>query len=100
MCRWKSIYAIGSFPQCINELNEEESAELLAKFKRMITENHDLQVRFKWRNANDLGPSYFCDNLLNGPADVCFQPSGTTAAHFTVPRSTTRVSGSALAIVL
>ncbi|TKA43432.1 hypothetical protein B0A54_05914 [Friedmanniomyces endolithicus] len=51
---WKSIYAIGSFPQCINELNEEESAELLAKFKRMITENHDLQVRFKWRNANDL----------------------------------------------
>ncbi|KAK1067033.1 hypothetical protein LTR12_010697 [Friedmanniomyces endolithicus] len=51
---WKSIYAIGSFPQYINELNEEESAELLAKFKRMITENHDLQVRFKWRNANDL----------------------------------------------
>ncbi|KAK0911938.1 hypothetical protein LTR91_010059 [Friedmanniomyces endolithicus] len=51
---WKSIYAIGSFPKYINELNEEESAELLAKFKRMITENHDLQVRFKWRNANDL----------------------------------------------
>ncbi|TKA80480.1 hypothetical protein B0A55_02311 [Friedmanniomyces simplex] len=51
---WKSIYAIGSFPQYINELSAEESGELLAKFKRMITENHDLQVRFKWRNANDL----------------------------------------------
>ncbi len=72
MCRWKSIYAIGSFPKYINELNEEESAELLAKFKRMITENHDLQVRFKWRNANDLGTPYSCVHLRNGRADICF----------------------------
>ncbi len=100
MCRWKSIYAIGSFPQYINELNEEESAELLAKFKRMITENHDLQVRFKWRNANDLGTSYSCVGLLDGSADACFQPFGTTAAHFTVPLLTTRVLGSASVIAL
>ncbi len=52
---WKSIFAPGPFPKQINELNPEESEELLKKFKRVITENHDLQVRFKWRNENDLG---------------------------------------------
>lgn len=52
---WKSIFALGPFPKYINELNDQESAELLRKFGTMITENHDLQVRFKWRNENDLG---------------------------------------------
>ncbi|KAF2124100.1 taurine catabolism dioxygenase [Dothidotthia symphoricarpi CBS 119687] len=51
---WKSIYALGPFPRYINELNDEESNELLAKFRSILTENHDLQVRFKWRNENDL----------------------------------------------
>ncbi|KAJ5259385.1 hypothetical protein N7478_012366 [Penicillium angulare] len=50
---WKSIYAVGSFPKQINELNPEESDELLKKFYSTITENHDLTVRFKWRNPND-----------------------------------------------
>ncbi|KAI1770513.1 taurine catabolism dioxygenase [Hypoxylon cercidicola] len=52
---WKSIFAIGPFPRYINELSSQESEELLAKLKQMIIENHDLQVRFKWRNKNDLG---------------------------------------------
>ena len=52
---WKSIYALGPFPKYINELDPQESEELLKKFKSMITENHDLQVRFKWRNQNDIG---------------------------------------------
>ncbi|KAG9742198.1 hypothetical protein KCU73_g8723, partial [Aureobasidium melanogenum] len=26
----------------------------LKKFRATITENHDLQVRFKWRNENDI----------------------------------------------
>ncbi|OTA98587.1 hypothetical protein M426DRAFT_325855 [Hypoxylon sp. CI-4A] len=51
---WKSIYAIGPFPRYINELSAEESSELLEKFQRTILENHDVQVRFKWRNKNDL----------------------------------------------
>ncbi|KAI0171737.1 taurine catabolism dioxygenase [Hypoxylon sp. FL1284] len=51
---WKSIYAIGPFPKYINELSAQESTELLEKLKQMIMENHDLQVRFKWRNKNDL----------------------------------------------
>jgi len=52
---WKSIYAIGPFPRFINEVNPDESEELLSKFYKMITDNHDLQVRFKWRNENDIG---------------------------------------------
>ncbi|KAF3031556.1 hypothetical protein E8E12_000325 [Didymella heteroderae] len=51
---WKSIFALGPFPKYINELNDKESSELLAKFLNTVYENHDLQVRFKWRNENDL----------------------------------------------
>jgi alpha-ketoglutarate-dependent taurine dioxygenase len=52
---WKSIYSIGGFPKYINELHPEESAELLKKFYNIILENHDMTVRFKWRNPNDFG---------------------------------------------
>ncbi|KIW47779.1 uncharacterized protein PV06_00442 [Exophiala oligosperma] len=51
---WKSVYSIGSFPHRINELTKEESDDLLKKFHDTIVNNHDLQVRFKWRNPNDL----------------------------------------------
>ncbi|KAF3039669.1 hypothetical protein E8E11_005987 [Didymella keratinophila] len=51
---WKSIFALGPFPKYINELNDRESDELLAKFLNTVYENHDLQVRFKWKNENDL----------------------------------------------
>ncbi len=52
---WKSIYAAGPFPKYINELNPKESRQLLQTFRETITENHDLQARFKWRNENDFG---------------------------------------------
>lgn len=52
---WKSIFAIGNFPQRINELSVRESKELLELLYKRIEENHDLQVRFKWRNKNDIG---------------------------------------------
>lgn len=52
---WKSIFAFGPFSRKINELELQESDELLEKFGQMIIENHDLQVRFKWRNKNDIG---------------------------------------------
>jgi alpha-ketoglutarate-dependent taurine dioxygenase len=52
---WKSIYAIGVFPKYINELEKEESDDLLKKLHNTILSNHDLQVRFKWRNPNDIG---------------------------------------------
>jgi alpha-ketoglutarate-dependent taurine dioxygenase len=52
---WKSIFAIGNFPKRINELSARESDELLKSFYKRIEENHDLQVRFKWVNKNDIG---------------------------------------------
>ncbi|GAB1213108.1 hypothetical protein ATERTT37_002257 [Aspergillus terreus] len=51
---WKSIFAVGPFPHKINELTQTESDELLKKFYNTILENHDIQVRFKWRNKNDI----------------------------------------------
>ena len=52
---WKSLFAVGPFPKYINELDLQESEELLALFKRRIHDSHDLTVRFKWRNENDIG---------------------------------------------
>lgn len=54
---WRSIFSLGPFPRYINELTPAESEDLLKKFKAIVTENHDLQVRFKWRNQNDVGES-------------------------------------------
>ncbi|KAK0115661.1 hypothetical protein ONS96_014108 [Cadophora gregata f. sp. sojae] len=51
---WKSVFGIGNFPKYINELDPEESEELLARLYRVIEGNHDLQCRFKWRNRNDI----------------------------------------------
>ncbi|KAM0721794.1 hypothetical protein Q7P37_002719 [Cladosporium fusiforme] len=50
----KSIFALGPFAQRVNELTKDESDELLNKFYGTIRENHDLQVRFRWRNPNDI----------------------------------------------
>ena len=52
---WKSIYSVGNFPKYIEGLTATESKELLDRFLTIIERNHDLQVRFKWRNKNDLG---------------------------------------------
>lgn len=51
---WKSVFAVGTHVQSINDLSEEESRELLDRFVRLVTENHDLQVRHRWLNPNDL----------------------------------------------
>ncbi|KAJ5099050.1 tfdA family taurine dioxygenase [Penicillium argentinense] len=51
---WKSIFPIGSFPSAINGLNRRESANMLQWFHDLITYGHDLQVRFKWNDPNDI----------------------------------------------
>lgn len=51
---WKSIFALGVFPKKINGLSETESNALLKYFKDLLVQNHDLQVRFKWKNQNDI----------------------------------------------
>lgn len=51
---WRSVFAVGHHAQRINEVSADESAHLLRWFVQLITQNHDLQVRLRWQNANDL----------------------------------------------
>lgn len=51
---WKSIFAVGHHVQHVNDLAPEESKALLDWFVRLIVDNHDLQVRHRWQNPNDL----------------------------------------------
>lgn len=50
---WKSVYAVGHHVAKINDLTERESKHLLKEFTKLITRNHDLQVRFQW-GVNDV----------------------------------------------
>lgn len=52
---WKSVYAVGLHVQRINGLTHDESEGLKRWLTRLIVENHDLQVRFRWNNVNDVG---------------------------------------------
>ena len=51
---WKSVFAVGHHVQKINGLSGAESAHFLNWFSQLIVENHDLQVRLRWQNPNDL----------------------------------------------
>ena len=51
---WKSIFAVGHHVQHINDLTPLESKALLEWFVRLIVDNHDLQVRNRWQNPNDV----------------------------------------------
>ena len=51
---WKSIFPVGAHVSHINDITELESKALLKWFNRLLVDNHDLQVRFKWKNQNDI----------------------------------------------
>ena len=51
---WRSVYAVGHHCARINGLSDEESKHFLSWFVQLIVENHDLQVRLKWQNPNDV----------------------------------------------
>ncbi|CZR70197.1 related to taurine dioxygenase [Phialocephala subalpina] len=51
---WKSVFAVGHHVEKINGLAEGESKALLDWFTALVVENHDLQVRHRWQNSNDL----------------------------------------------
>lgn len=51
---WKSVFPVGGHVGHINDVSELESQALLEWFLRLLIDNHDLQVRFKWLNKNDL----------------------------------------------
>lgn len=98
---WKSIFAVGSFPKKIDQLNHEEGQELIKKFTDIIYKNHDITVRFKWRNKNDIGEfSHWNVSSTEERTNIPVQPSGIIVVLFTLPLSITMVWANASAIVL
>jgi hypothetical protein len=53
------VFAVGHHVQNINGITEAESKHALDWFVQLIVENHDLQVRHRWVNPNDLGKPSF-----------------------------------------
>jgi len=45
---WKSVYGALNQIQHMNEITKQESDEVLRYLGRLVTENHDLQVRYHW----------------------------------------------------
>ncbi|KAJ3316682.1 hypothetical protein HDU76_001622 [Blyttiomyces sp. JEL0837] len=50
---WKSVFVNQGFTKRIEGVSKDESDLLLEHIFKLISQNHDLQVRFKW-NKNDL----------------------------------------------
>lgn len=50
---WKSVFVNRGFTRRINELTKDESDRTLQHIFSLITQNHDLQVRFKWEKYED-----------------------------------------------
>ncbi|KAI1376551.1 taurine catabolism dioxygenase [Hypoxylon crocopeplum] len=51
---WKSVYAVGHHVKKIHGLHQPESDHFLQWFMQLICENHDLQLRHRWNNVNDM----------------------------------------------
>ncbi|CAN8097028.1 unnamed protein product [Discula destructiva] len=51
---WKSLYAIGHHLKHIDGVTKDEGKALEDWFMRLLVENHDLQVRHRWENINDI----------------------------------------------
>jgi len=51
---WRSLFPVGGHVKYVNGVTEQESKALLDWFLRLLVDNHDLQVRFRWRNQNDI----------------------------------------------
>jgi len=50
---FKSLFVNGVFTKRIMELSPDESRDILEYLRRHVTENHDLQVRYRWKK-NDV----------------------------------------------
>ncbi|KAF6825046.1 alpha-ketoglutarate-dependent sulfonate [Colletotrichum plurivorum] len=51
---WRSVFAFGQHVERINGLSEDESRHFLDWFVQLVLENHDLQVRHRWRDVGDV----------------------------------------------
>lgn len=54
---WKSVFPVGGHVKHVNGVTAEESKQLLDWFLDIVYKGHDLQVRHKWQNPNDIGES-------------------------------------------
>ena len=61
---WKSIFPVGGHVRYINGVTQEESDHLLQWFLDLVYKNHDLQVRLKWQNKNDIGSLPSCATCI------------------------------------
>jgi alpha-ketoglutarate-dependent taurine dioxygenase len=52
---WKSVFGWGANCLGIDDVSDEESRQITEKITRLILDNQDLQVRFRWENTGDLG---------------------------------------------
>ena len=52
---WKVVWGFGFHVRHIDDVTEVESQELLAKITGLVSNNHDLQARFRWSNSGDMG---------------------------------------------
>lgn len=68
---WKSIFPVGGHVKHINGLTDEESKRLLDWFVDLVYRNHDLTVRFKWKNANDIGELPTANKFHPPPLSSC-----------------------------
>lgn len=58
---WKSVFPVGGHVKHINGVTAEESKHLLDWFLDLLQKGHDLQVRYKWQNPNDIGKNHLGD---------------------------------------
>lgn len=52
---WKSIFPVGGHVKHVNGVTQTESDNLLKWFLDILHKDHGLQLRFKWKNPNDIG---------------------------------------------
>ena len=90
---WRSVFAVAHHVQRIDALTDAESKGFLDWFVRLIVDNHDLQVRHRWVNRNDLG-EFGRSEMCAGVWTDGDQRSGIIGACIMLLRRIMRVWGS------
>jgi alpha-ketoglutarate-dependent taurine dioxygenase len=97
---WKSIFAFGHHTEKINDLTALESSKLMEWFLDLVVGNHDMQVRHRWQNANDV--AIWDNRSVYHAATPDFEGLGERVGHRAVslgekpyfdPQSTSRREG-------
>ncbi|KAA8649349.1 TauD/TfdA dioxygenase family protein [Aspergillus tanneri] len=51
---WKALWVGGGHCAFVNNVTPEENSDLMNVVQRLITANHDIQVRYRWEHSNDI----------------------------------------------